>query len=437
MAVLSTIANVATPGLPVGSIQAFAGANAPTGWLLCDGSAVGRAEYPELFSTLGTAYGAGNTTTTFNIPDLRGRVPAGKDNMGGTAAGRLTSAVSGVSGTALGSSGGSQNIPDHSHQSYIRVLEFYDDMIVGQSGQSQIGGYNSRTGAWTTWQHPVTTVTASANNYTGRSTQTTWVSQTNMVSDGPSYQQTPQNVQPTLVVNYIIKAVADIARGGWYTQSSPPVVTQLPSNPQFNEQVFYMPTNVSHGDDTGGTTALEQFPQLFLYNGSRWIPTAGKTHLARLSCTNSRGPRIDGIFTSLFRTYTIVWSVSSATGGGFIFSRLRSSGSDNSTGYYWTVPYSTSNNTGSGIDNTTTFGNSSGVPIGYYGGPAMGEFTLIDPALLYKTGFSGIGHDERSGTMSVKSIIGGTHNSTSAFDGIKFFISGQAQTGIIDIYGNL
>ena len=238
MAVLSTIANVATPGLPVGSIQAFAGANAPAGWLLCDGSAVGRAEYPDLFSTLGTAYGAGNTTTTFNIPDLRGRVPAGKDNMGGTAAGRLTSAVSGVSGTALGSSGGSQNIPDHSHQSYIRVLEFYDDMIVGQSGQSQIGGYNSRTGAWTTWQHPVTTVTASANNHTGRSTQATWVSQTNMVSDGPSYQQTPQNVQPTLVVNYIIKAVADIARGGWYTQSSPPVVTQLPTNPAIGEEVY-------------------------------------------------------------------------------------------------------------------------------------------------------------------------------------------------------
>jgi microcystin-dependent protein len=238
LAVLSTSASIATPGLPVGSIQAFAGANAPTGWLLCDGSEVGRASYPDLFNTIGTIYGAGNTTTTFNLPDLRGRVPAGKDNMGGTAAGRLTAAVSGIAGTALGTAGGSQNIPDHSHQSYLRVLEYYDDMILGGSGQSGIGGYNSRTGAWTTWQHPVTTVTASANNYTGRSTQSTWVSQTNMISEGPSYQQTPQNVQPTLVVNYIVKAVADIARGGWYTQSSPPVVTQLPTNPAIGEEVY-------------------------------------------------------------------------------------------------------------------------------------------------------------------------------------------------------
>jgi microcystin-dependent protein len=240
LAILSTSASIATPGLPVGSIQAFAGANAPTGWLLCDGSEVGRASYPDLFNTIGTTYGAGNTTTTFNLPDLRGRVPAGKDNMGGTAAGRLTSAVSGIAGTALGTAGGSQNIPDHSHQSYIRVLEFFDDMVVGQSGQSGIGGYNARTGVWTTWQHPVTTVTASANNHTGRSTQATWVSQTNMISEGPSYNQTPQNVQPTLVVNYIVKAVADIARGGWYTQSSPPVVTQLPFNASFGDEVLYL-----------------------------------------------------------------------------------------------------------------------------------------------------------------------------------------------------
>lgn len=245
MAVLSTVANVATPGLPVGSIQAFAGANAPAGWLLCDGSAVTRGNYPDLYNTIGNTYGSGDGSTTFNLPDLRGRVPAGKDDMGGTAASRLTSAVSGVSGTALGGSGGSQNIPDHSHQSYIRLFEYYNDAILGQSGASGAGGYNARTGAWTTWQHPTTTIGGiMVNDYTGRSTPaSTWVSQTNMISEGPSYQQTPQNVQPTLVVNYIIKATADIARGGWYTQSSPPVVTQLPSNPAIGEECYLYVTS--------------------------------------------------------------------------------------------------------------------------------------------------------------------------------------------------
>jgi len=242
LAVLSTSASIATPGLPVGSIQAFAGANAPTGWLLCDGSAVRRQDYPDLFNTIGTTYGAGDTTTTFNLPDLRGRVPAGKDNMGGTAAGRLTTAVSGIAGTALGTAGGSQNIPDHSHQSYIRLFEYFNDAILGQSGVAGAGGYNARTGTWTTWVHPTTTIGGvTVNDYTGRSTPaSTWVSQTNMISEGPSYQQTPQNVQPTLVVNYIVKAVADIARGGWYTQSSPPVVTQLPTNPAIGEEVYYL-----------------------------------------------------------------------------------------------------------------------------------------------------------------------------------------------------
>jgi microcystin-dependent protein len=76
-----------------------------------------RASYPELWAKAQTDiaagnqfYNNGNGTTTFGIGDLRGRVIAGKDNMGGAAAGRLTSASSGVDGATLGASGGAQNI---------------------------------------------------------------------------------------------------------------------------------------------------------------------------------------------------------------------------------------------------------------------------------------------------------------------------------------
>jgi len=57
-------------GVPTGCVQAFAGQNTPTGWLLCDGSAISRVQYNKLFSVIGTSYGAGDGSTTFNVPNL-------------------------------------------------------------------------------------------------------------------------------------------------------------------------------------------------------------------------------------------------------------------------------------------------------------------------------------------------------------------------------
>lgn len=67
------------PVPPVGVITAYAGTTAPTGYLICDGSAVNRTTYAALFAIIGTTYGAGNGSTTFNLPDLTGRVPVGKN----------------------------------------------------------------------------------------------------------------------------------------------------------------------------------------------------------------------------------------------------------------------------------------------------------------------------------------------------------------------
>lgn len=65
--------------VPSGSVQPFAGSAAPTGWLLCDGSAVSRTTYADLFAVIGTSYGSGDGSTTFNLPNLKGRVPVGRD----------------------------------------------------------------------------------------------------------------------------------------------------------------------------------------------------------------------------------------------------------------------------------------------------------------------------------------------------------------------
>lgn len=66
-------------GIPAGTISLWAHETPPLNWLLCDGAAVSRTTYASLFAAIGTRYGAGNGTTTFNVPNLKGRVPVGLD----------------------------------------------------------------------------------------------------------------------------------------------------------------------------------------------------------------------------------------------------------------------------------------------------------------------------------------------------------------------
>ena len=108
--------------MPSGSLMPYAGSSAPTGYLLCDGAAISRTTFSALFALVGTTYGSGDGSSTFNIPDLRGRVIAGQDDMGGVSANRLTGLSGGVDGDILGGSGGAEThtlsiaqMPAHTH----------------------------------------------------------------------------------------------------------------------------------------------------------------------------------------------------------------------------------------------------------------------------------------------------------------------------------
>ena len=107
--------NLAASILPPGVVLPYAGDTAPVGWAFPYGQAVSRLTYSALFKALGTTYGTGDGSTTFNLPDLRGRAPFGDDNMGGSTAGRITNAISGITGTTLGATGGSESMQSHDH----------------------------------------------------------------------------------------------------------------------------------------------------------------------------------------------------------------------------------------------------------------------------------------------------------------------------------
>lgn len=96
--------------IPKGMLSPFAGSSAPTGWLLCNGTAVSRTTYSALFAVVGTTYGVGDNSTTFNLPDLLGRAPVG--------AGAGSGLTSRTLGTKLGAESTtltSSHIPQHSH----------------------------------------------------------------------------------------------------------------------------------------------------------------------------------------------------------------------------------------------------------------------------------------------------------------------------------
>jgi len=163
--------------VPSGVTLPFAGSSAPVGWLLCYGQSVSRATYADLFAVLGTTHGAGDGTTTFTLPDLRGRVPGGKDNMGGTAASRLTTGGSGVDGATLGANGGAEThtlsisqMPSHDHTG-----NGYTDRNTSGAGTDQVLIKNRTANAL-----------SPAVNATGGGTA-------------------HNNTQPTIVLNYIIK----------------------------------------------------------------------------------------------------------------------------------------------------------------------------------------------------------------------------------------
>ncbi|MCR6722181.1 MAG: tail fiber protein [Chitinophagaceae bacterium] len=209
-----------------GTVVAYAGNTAPEGWMLCSGAAISRSTFPELFATIGTSFGAGNGTSTFNIPDLRGRAVFGLDDMGGVAANRLTTTF-GISGTQMGAKGGSaktemsiNGMPSHAHDftgqsvttstnshSHIYNDAYYAENFSGGTGNnSRIGNVNNtdydNNFYWRTNSNTHSTGPSSINS--GSTSHTHTFTATGNISNTGS-GTTFDVLNPGIALNYIIK----------------------------------------------------------------------------------------------------------------------------------------------------------------------------------------------------------------------------------------
>ena len=111
--------------VPVGTIIPYAGGIIPSGWLACDGATVSRTTYADLFASIGVTWGAGDGSTTFHLPDLRGRFLRGVNNGSGRdpdAASRTAANAGGNTGDNVGSIQG-HAIPDHAHNASSAAVD--------------------------------------------------------------------------------------------------------------------------------------------------------------------------------------------------------------------------------------------------------------------------------------------------------------------------
>ncbi|WP_196595315.1 phage tail protein [Pectinatus frisingensis] len=180
---MATKTNVS--GVPTGTINQFAGAAAPVGYLLCQGQAVSRSTYTDLYAVIGTTYGTGDGSTTFNLPDLQDRVGVGKSSTLST----------------LGATGGEKThqltaneMPAHVHSAWTdsqgthaHPITLYNRWGSSNSGNNGWGGDDATRGLVTNY-----TDAAGAHGH-------------NVGIGVTGGDGAHNNMQPYVVINYIIK----------------------------------------------------------------------------------------------------------------------------------------------------------------------------------------------------------------------------------------
>lgn len=431
-------------GLPAGSIIPWAGANAPVNWLLCDGSAVSRSTYSSLFAVIGTAYGAGNGTTTFNLPDLRGRIPVGR-NGGSFGTLGATGGVETVTLTEaqMPSHTHTQNAHNHTQNPHTHNLRRGNDGTARIEEIAYSSGGNPQTSNVGVFS------TTATNNETTATNQNT--------GGGEAHT----NVQPYQVVNYIIKATAastpgdselatrvqPVTLGGTGTTSltagnylkgngTDAIVTQtgVPATDLTGtinaSRLPNIPVDIGGTGSTTGSGLIPVVPSsVSVGSGSASVNSFG---LITLSGTSSIS--INNVFSSTFKVYRInIRLKQNGSGSTGVNTQFRTAGTNDTNGYFWSGYISYIASTAfqqyrgndvasflSGFANTSSI--SSGVVDVFY--PfENNEITSFHTQSLGSDGnYFGLNNS-------------GFQSTASSFDGITFFATAGTWNGTIQVYG--
>ena len=168
-------------GTATGTIIAWSSSSLPSGFLECDGTAVSRTTYSTLFGVVGTTYGSGDGSTTFNLPDLQDNVPLGKSgtkNLASTGGANTVTATGNISGSTANATLSTGQLASHSHN------------VQAGGGPLGTGPYNSRGSSVSA--NPSTSSTGSGDGHSHNMSA-------NFSGDAIS------TLQPYLTVIYIIK----------------------------------------------------------------------------------------------------------------------------------------------------------------------------------------------------------------------------------------
>ena len=195
----TTVANALAALVPAGTVIQSARVSAPAGYLLCEGQAVSRSTYSALFDAIGTTYGVGDGSSTFNVPNLQGKVPVGKN--------------SGTFST-LGATGGAEThtltvdqMPSHTHiqNSHNHTQNSHNHT---QNPHTHSAAYaNNVGGSLNSFSlGSVSGQGALVNNTTATNQATTATNQaTTATNQNTGGGQAHNNLQPYIVLNYMIK----------------------------------------------------------------------------------------------------------------------------------------------------------------------------------------------------------------------------------------
>jgi len=132
-------------GIPTATIVPWSDSSVPSGFLECNGTAVSRTTYADLFAIVGTTYGAGDGSTTFNVPDLQDNVPVGKSNnksIGSTGGANTVTSTGNVGGSTANATLSTPQLASHSHSLSPNNWGSFNGNVSYPPGYNQVGRAN-------------------------------------------------------------------------------------------------------------------------------------------------------------------------------------------------------------------------------------------------------------------------------------------------------